>query len=531
MRMDSPPTSRLSFIASDGTVLSGPSEWSACLLVVDADPGTWQSVELSINGRPQPLSLRSIRSQAQIVAEWPRSGTGGYLLEATGRSWSEQQTVRIGPQKITEPAYAALLDDLQSTLPATIAIALQRGGALAGVDVIEPRQSTLAEELERLRRAIFGTESRAGLIAILQSLAEQPHQVLRSVEVWTRRERARRIHPTSLYRAYARAGNVDVRHLPIAVLDQRVEHTVDVYENRVLRSFHDQVARRLRRAANAAERSRSPDLSAEATGMVRALARARRTAGFLDEVSELHERATRVTMVLLKRGEYRSALEGLLEFNRSALVRLDETLLESPLTNLPSLYEKWGTLTVIAASLRATTETGFRVIWERITRRVPGELWIQVLPTGEPAVRLLDPSTGRRVSVIPQRTYGRNPHELHSISFAQIPDVAIEIRDRAHSEVLIFDPKYKLDSEQTVEEARARPKKADIDAMHAYRDAIRDPDGRAAVRYAAILYPGPTVTYAPYLQAIEADPLDREALERHVSRVVGDALAQLATGI
>ncbi len=32
--------------------------------------------------------------------------------------------------------------------------------------------------------------------------------------------------------------------------------------------------------------------------------------------------------------------------------------------------------------------------------------------------------------------------------------------------------------------------------MHSYRDAIRDTDLRRAVRYAAILYPGPEVRYA-----------------------------------
>jgi hypothetical protein len=42
--------------------------------------------------------------------------------------------------------------------------------------------------------------------------------------------------------------------------------------------------------------------------------------------------------------------------------------------------------------------------------------------------------------------------------------------------------------------------------MHAYRDAIRDNTVRRVVRYAAILYPGPTASYTAGLEAVQADP-------------------------
>jgi predicted component of viral defense system (DUF524 family) len=87
--------------------------------------------------------------------------------------------------------------------------------------------------------------------------------------------------------------------------------------------------------------------------------------------------------------------------------------------------------------------------------------------------------------------------------------VVLEITSANRTHVLIFDPKYKLDSEQSGEQPKAKPKKADIDAMHAYRDAIRDEQGHRVVQYAAILYPGPTVTYTRNLEAIEADPQRR----------------------
>ena len=43
--------------------------------------------------------------------------------------------------------------------------------------------------------------------------------------------------------------------------------------------------------------------------------------------------------------------------------------------------------------------------------------------------------------------------------------------------------------------------------MHAYRDAIRGEEGMRAVRYAAILYPGPEERYAEGLEARVPTPV------------------------
>ena len=56
--------------------------------------------------------------------------------------------------------------------------------------------------------------------------------------------------------------------------------------------------------------------------------------------------------------------------------------------------------------------------------------------------------------------------------------------------LILFDPKYKLDSETNGEPGDGKPKKVDIDKMHAYRDAIRLADGDRVIRYAATNYPG-----------------------------------------
>ena len=328
--------------------------------------------------------------------------------------------------------------------------------------------------------------------------------------------------PSSLRQSLIKPMNLDADMRPVIVPEQRVEHSVDTYENRLLRGYLDQVNTRLRRVLNAATTNASATAKAEASALLDQLLGARRDASFLDSVSELTEPPTRLTMVLLKRSEYRAALEGFLEFRRTALVQLDEPRLQAPLTNLPSLYETWGTLQVVRAFLDVGATLGWRVTEHRLVRATPGQLWLRVLADGAPAVSLEHPLTGQRATLYPQRTYSPGPRAsgLRSISFAKKPDVSIEVTGPGDEiAVWIFDPKYKLvsatvptatagDDETDANQPPGLPKRLDLDAMHAYRDAIRAPDGAPVVRYAATLYPGQTKNYDDGLAAIRAYPTD-----------------------
>ena len=99
---------------------------------------------------------------------------------------------------------------------------------------------------------------------------------------------------------------------------------------------------------------------------------------------------------------------------------------------------------------------------------------------------------------------------------------------------VIFDPKYKLRSEQQrvlTEDDEAdltgvpgQPKKIDIDKMHAYRDALRNKDGDRVVTYAAILFPGASVLYRDGIGALAARPDQPEGLRRQLREVIRDSL-------
>jgi predicted component of viral defense system (DUF524 family) len=526
--MASSPTSRLRYLSESGEPIEAPGEWARGFVEILCEAEQLESVRLVRNGVELDVVSRRIGEHRRVVAEWPLSGAGHYEFElTTGPGGAQERVVCTVPsRKLGSASVEQMVADLQERLPASIAIALQHAGALAGIDLLPPDESTLAAELHRIRRAIDGTPSRAGLVRVLHSLRERPYQVLRTHETWTERERARRVDPTRLVQAFSRAGNLDEHHLPIRVPERRVEHSVDVYENRLLKAFHDQVNSKARRVLEALRRRKSDALAAEATQLIERLAFARRSARFLDDVTALAESPSRVTMVLTKRPEYREALEGFLEFRRRALIQLREAALDAPLENLPELYQTWGTLVVIDELLRVAAEDGYDVRQHRLAHRSEGGVWIEVLRDGSPAVVLVHPQSERVVRLIPQRTYSRKHSGIHSVSFNQIPDIAVEVADGLATLIYIFDPKYKLQSEQQEgQEAKARPKKVDIDAMHSYRDAIRDEAGGHIVRFAAILYPGPTEVFEDGLAAIHADPGDPYGPQRTIRDVLSVAIA------
>jgi hypothetical protein len=64
--------------------------------------------------------------------------------------------------------------------------------------------------------------------------------------------------------------------------------------------------------------------------------------------------------------------------------------------------------------------------------------------------------------------------------------------------------------------------------MHAYRDAIRDEQGRHVVEYAAILYPGSEVRFDEGLEALQVVPGMEQGFETRLDEVLTAALAGYA---
>jgi PD-(D/E)XK nuclease superfamily/Domain of unknown function (DUF2357) len=518
--MASSPISRISFVTSGGDPIAAPLEWQRGLVVLECGLPELELVELRRNDTPLELLARRVNGQLRVVADWPPSDAGYYSLMLSwgdGSRPDDEYACQVLPAKLDQAEVEELVRDLQERLPASLAFALSRRGAFAGVTLVPPGDATLEQELDHLRRAVDGGPGRAGLAALLRSIARQPHQVLETEVHWTTSERARLVHVPGLAHAFGRPGNVDAERRPMMVPERRATHVTDVYENQMVRLYHDLVVRRLRTLTNV---RRHDALKNQVQQVLARVSAARRVAAFLDDVTPLASSSSRGSMVLLKRQDYRAVSEGLRDLRRRALIRLDEPKTTAPLSNLPHLYERWVTLEVIVAALQTGNELGYEHDRVTLLRRHGDELLVDLLPGGNRAIVELSHATrGTKVRVFAQRHYTPEGTGLRSISFRQIPDVAIEVEGRSRTEVILFDAKYKLGSEGTANAAAdGLPAKADIDAMHTYSDAIRDVADRRVVSLAAILYPGRNMDYGAHLAALRARPGQGEALQSELCR-------------
>jgi predicted component of viral defense system (DUF524 family) len=524
--MDLLPTSKLSFLNLKGEPLEAPLEWQPGFLEVQVPKDKWEEVQLWRQGEELSVFPRRLGKKVRVLADWPRSNPGYYQLRLEYQGEVEDQIVTVWPLKISREAFAQMLEDLDTRLPTSVAIALQRTGALAGLKLPRLGETTLAQELVRLRRAIQGTENRPGLTEILCKLAHDPHKILKTNEIWVRQEQVRRPSPSGLVRAFCRGHNLDANGHPIRVPDVRVEHTVDVYENQLVKLFFELVNQRLRRVRYVFEADPKGKPVDEVNSLFAQLKKARQQAAFLDQVSQLKQQPNQITMVLLKRPPYYAALEGYLEFIRSPTVRLEESDLDAPLEKLYHLYQVWGTLWVIETLLEVAGKKGYQVEKQCLVGRDKSGVYVRVLPNNQPAVVLIHPEHKTRVQLIPERTYGKDG-ELHSASVKLRPDIALEVKLADGSQqVYLFDPKYKLDSEtQENISNQGKPKPADIQKMHTYHDAIQNSEGRQVVCYAAILYPGSFHSYSrEEIQALPAYPGAEAELQKHLCRVLDKAL-------
>jgi hypothetical protein len=520
--MDSSATSpNLRFLDSEGKPIDAPVEWTPALLEVVIDPSHWATTKLIVQDVPVPLMLRQLGGRARILAEWPQSSAGRYGIRLSSPAGNTARQVTIRPAKLSESAFTTLLDDLQTRLPAAVAIGLQRLGGLSGLTILPPAETTVAQEVARLRRAVWGTDQRPGLVQVLQDVAGDPHQMLRTEALWVPRERARRPHPADLVRAIAQRHLLAEDGLPTRVIDRRTEPTVDLYENRLVRLFADEVHRRLRRLARQIEIVGAGHARSTVADMLVGMERARQMARFLDDVTPVPYLPSQVTIVLINRPPYRAAIEGHLELHRSLAVHLEDERLDAPLENVPALYQLWGTLEVIVQLLAVAAEFGYRLVTQRLVHRDTAGAFVRIVPGGKIALWLQHSERETEVRLVPEQSFSRTS-SLRSMSYTQVPDITVDVRAPGKPPCLyLFDPKYKLAGEAEGKDlAGGRPSKVDIDKMHAYRDAIRDEHGRRIVISAATMYPGPSEQYGPGLEAIQANPDYIDELRVRVSEIL-----------
>lgn len=528
--MDMPAISELIILDRDGHPVAAPLEWEPATILLPVAPDDWTRARLTVQGAPTEVSLRLIDGRACVAAEWPRRGAGQWrCVLMDGDRVVVDRHVHVSPAKLDGPSLERLLDDIDRRLVGSIAIALDRMGAFAGLREKPRLPGTIAEEFERLRRAALGDDSEPGVIQALECIARNPHSVLLRTHAWRTVERARAPVATRLAESMRSAVNAPaMRHGPAAierVWNAESERTVDVFENRLLKFFAVSVSRRLRFLMARADR-----LTNAIESLLGTLEAACTKARFLEEVGDLRSAPAAPSMVLMRRPEYRWAYRRWLEFLRSARLTTDFEPRSAPIENVPLLYEVWASLVVIETALEVAEASGWHVHRQDLLRHRDG--WFADLNWSGRIIIELTRADGEYIRVSPQRRFHRKGKPWRSLSFPQVPDLVIEIgRDGGPSRMLVFDPKYKLASEfaapdvnvqaetdTSVLASAGRPAKIDIDKMHAYRDAIRSIEGASAVTFAAILYPGTeSLFYGRDIAAFAARPLTVNVTKRELA--------------
>ena len=519
--MGLPPTSRIHFIDEQGNVVAAPKDWQKATIeisMVVPDLVTFRLViseRLGNVGKDLPLKivLSKVEHKAVMASDWERAGPGHYSLKLLQRqsdkSWIEIEEYAFTiSSKIGKDAVQWLIDDVDFYLPAGIAISMQMMGAFAKLKLLPPGQNTLNQEIQRLRDSIHGNTSFPGLLRLLPEVKKHVRERVEPFEALTRQDRSRRPKIDKLFQSLLIPGNLDKRRNLSLVFESRYLVSFDTYENRILKSYLTEVTLRLNRLGRclpASERSRiDKELGEPFRKLVVGL-------DFLKDVRELSQygNGLSLTMSLIKITPYKLVLKGFLELHKSYSAIMKDHALDAPLEKLPFLYQEWCILILVYSLCRSAALKSYVIERNGIVRKTPNELFVEILPGGDPILVLFNQSNGKRVSLTLERYFGITG-EFRSVTFPQRPDFTLEVTEgKDIIGLYIFDPKYKLDSEGDAGTLlESRPKKTDIDKMHSYRDSIRVSGGRHIVKYSSIMYPGPGYDFNfAGVEAISACPI------------------------
>ena len=179
----------------------------------------------------------------------------------------------------------------------------------------------------------------------------------------------------------------------------------------------------------------------------------------------MQPRATRV------RPPYRAAADALGAL-RSAL-RLATGPVAAPAQDLSALYEAYAALETVDALARALGAAP--PVRPFGARTVGADVWL-----GQGAAHAVRLAGERGEAEIVRTPRFAGPPAL----LVQIPDLLVTLRLPGRPEHrVVLDAKYRVDA------GGAAPPGDALGALHRYRDAIVDADGRALVRTAAVLFP------------------------------------------
>jgi hypothetical protein len=466
------------FIDATGRPYTFLPEWTRGWLVLNADPRELGDARLLRRGQPLELVVRKYQGRARLMAEWPLAAAGATHLEGYFPTQACREQHWVQPLKLSLDQVSLLLQELQWDIPAALLHSLHPQAAQAAAQAGDPAgQTTVAEERYRLLQMM------GQLPALLRPLTARARYHLQPEQVWRPVARVRR--PALQGRTLLQAVSSPTGWCP----DQGAQLSWDTPIHRYVAGLCQEVRQRLQRLQTLRPQDAALKAARQALADAEPPWLATVPPGKLTPAALLPLRQDPLYQGF-------SILEQTL--HQSWVLALPAEVADAPMAHLPLLYQWWGSLRIwqsLAAYLQAQGFISAGV--------VPLPRGLQPWPHGRPLL-VATHGDGRCVRLMPEVTFTAQGL-WRSMSYRQRPDMVVEISGAGAPRLLVLDPKYRLDSERQGG-ATTRPRKADLDRLHAYRDALRNAQGEAGVRCAVLLYPGETYRFSEGLLALQACP-------------------------
>lgn len=406
-------------------------------------------------------------------------------------------TIHVTSGKWTEAHYEGMLADITERMSALPFTASDTAG-LPYDRQISRHSDVLYQAFVYLRHILSDVAPRhVRLRPALESILREPHSRLSSTRHETPLPRAARVDPRfitqlaagaiPLMRAPAAMAALPLAvalrgHIPPDVQELRVRRDVDTAENRFIKNFLDLATTVISRVETLAESKTSSErhwtqVLEDCQGMRKTLG-PYAAASLWDEVGRMTHVPVSSTVLQRRRG-YRETYSHFLKLRAATRLPLDEDQLQDLLEvkDISELYELWCYFEVVEAI------SGLLGRPKRVDSFRPEKTHIKV----RQGFRVTWPNGTRCVY---NRSFGSSG-KPRSYSLQMRPDIVVEAASGLH----IFDAKFKLKKPKPSEDGGGEEdglstvKRADIEKMHAYRDAI------ARVRSARVVYPGETTVF------------------------------------
>jgi hypothetical protein len=456
--------------------------------------------DLLIDGHSIP-GERDIADETLVRWTWEkgprgRVGFAEYLL-GVGEETIARGILRIEPRKLSLEEYTQMLDEIAKT--AYNIVYDLRDSTFAYVDLAEPEKvaKTGLEWIETIRSFL------TPLSTVLEDINKQPHIRIREEEedkfIWE----VKRPGP-GLIRRIMRASDRDlvpdargwVRTLstrlggrvPMRLPSLAHLSDTNTYENQLILDFLKAVEHRLRSILSRAVPPLYGDLIRRLLRNLEHL----QSLPFLRGASPLRQ-PPRPTLVLLRNFKYRQFFEIFRRFHWGLRIRQANPAWEDfhrlTTQHVDETYQVWTFLKLVTALQQCRLG---RIIEAQGLVELLGfdELRVRVEPGARVTVKMPD-SNVFFLTYKPHFGEYASPDKPYSVSFSKDPDMTVRVAGK--DAILVFDAKYRLDSETPSEAVSgpSEPKPEDINKMHVYRDAIRIcVDRRPYVLGAYALYPG-----------------------------------------